>query len=174
MQPSSTRPTRSRNSSSSSAILGLAGALLVPRLINADTFTVQAAVRSVIADITFAQTDALAMQKVRRFQFLRDDNDRIHGYAILAPSNPALYDGPFNAETAEYLDHPSASRDGRKFHRRFRSRGLALQGSRSPKSPSMETTGWPLMPLEARSEGGSHAAPAGGGGSECAGPAGPI
>ena len=33
-------------------ILGLAGALLVPRLINADTFTVQAAVRSVIADIT--------------------------------------------------------------------------------------------------------------------------
>ena len=44
------------------AILGLAGALLIPRLINADTFSVQAAVRSVIADITFAQTDALAMQ----------------------------------------------------------------------------------------------------------------
>ena len=96
-------------------ILGLAGALLVPRLINADTFTVQAAVRSVIADITFAQTDALAMQKVRRVQFLRDENDRVHGYAILAPSNPDLYDGPFDAETAEYLDHPSAIATGGNF-----------------------------------------------------------
>ena len=97
------------------AILGLAGALLIPRLINADTFSVQAAVRSVIADITFAQTDALAMQKVRRFQFLRDDNDRIHGYAILAPSNPAVYDSSFDPETAEYLDHASAVGTGGNF-----------------------------------------------------------
>ena len=47
------------------------------------TFTVQAAVRSVIADLTFAQTDALAMQRIRRFQFLRDANGRLHGYAIM-------------------------------------------------------------------------------------------
>ena len=97
------------------AILGLAGALLVPRLINADTFTVQAAVRSVIADITFAQTDALAMQKVRRVQFLRDENDRLHGYAILAPSNPDLYDAAFDRDTAEYLDHPTAIGTGGAF-----------------------------------------------------------
>jgi prepilin-type N-terminal cleavage/methylation domain-containing protein len=97
------------------AILGLAGALLVPRLINADTFTVQAAVRSVIADITFAQTDALAMQKVRRIQFLRDANDRLHGYAILAPSNPDVYDAGFDPDTAEYLDHPTAIGTGGAF-----------------------------------------------------------
>lgn len=90
------------------AILGLSGALLIPRLVNAETFSVQAAVRSVIADVTFAQTDALAMQEIRRVQFLRDDDDRIHGYAILAPADQAYYDGPFNPDTADYLDHPSA------------------------------------------------------------------
>ena len=96
------------------AILGLAGALLVPRLINADTFTVQAAVRSVIADLTFAQTDALAMQRIRRFQFLRDENGRLHGYAVIAPSNQSLYDLGFDPENAEYLDHRTAvGTDGR-------------------------------------------------------------
>lgn len=97
------------------AILGLAGALLVPRLVNADTFAVQAAVRAMVADITFAQTDALARQEIRRVQFLRDDLDRIHGYAILAPANQAIYDGPFDPETAEYLDHPSAIATGGSF-----------------------------------------------------------
>ena len=96
------------------AILGLAGALLVPRLINADTFTVQAAVRSVVADLTFAQTDALAMQRIRRFQFLRDENGRLHGYAVIAPSNQSLYDLGFDPENAEYLDHRTAvGTDGR-------------------------------------------------------------
>ena len=98
------------------AILGLSGALLVPRLVNADTFSVQAAVRSMVADLTFAQTDALARQEIRRVQFLRDeDDDRIHGYAILAPVNQAIYDGPFDAATAEYLDHPSAVATGGAF-----------------------------------------------------------
>ena len=96
------------------AILGLAGALLVPRLINADTFSVQAAVRSVIADLTFAQTDALAMQRIRRFQFLRDENGRLHGYAIIAPSSQSSYDAAFNADNAEYLDDRTAvGTDGR-------------------------------------------------------------
>ncbi len=89
------------------AILGLSGALLVPRLVDADTFSVQAAVRSVVADITFAQTDALAMQRVRRFQFLRDETGRVHGYAILAPANQDLYDAAFDPATAEYLDSPT-------------------------------------------------------------------
>lgn len=97
------------------AILGLSGALLIPSLVNADTFSVQAAVRSMVADLTFAQTDALARQEIRRVQFLRDDTDRIHGYAILAPVNQALYDGPFDPANAEYLDHPSAIATGGAF-----------------------------------------------------------
>jgi len=90
------------------AILGISSVLLIPRLVDADTFSVQAAVRSVVADITYAQTDALAMQSIRRVQFLRDDDDRLHGYAILAPSDQALYDGAFNPDTAEYLEHETA------------------------------------------------------------------
>ena len=89
------------------AILGLSAGILVPRLVDADTFSVQAAVRSLVADITFAQTDALAMQGVRRVQFLRDDDGRIHGYAILAPVDRSTYDEPFDPDTAPYLDHES-------------------------------------------------------------------
>ena len=37
------------------AILGIAGMLLVPNLIDRDTFAIQAAVRTVISDIVFAQ-----------------------------------------------------------------------------------------------------------------------
>jgi hypothetical protein len=64
-------------------------------------------VRSVVADITFAQTDALAMQRIRRFQFLRDANDRLYGYAILAPANQNGYDAAFDPANAEYLDSPT-------------------------------------------------------------------
>lgn len=96
------------------AILGLSAAMLVPRLVGADTFSVQAAVRSVIADVTFAQTDALAMQRIRRVQFLRDVNGRLHGYAILAPADQGLYDQGFDPSTADYLDHDTAiGTDGR-------------------------------------------------------------
>ena len=89
------------------AILGISSALLIPRLVDADTFSVQAAVRSMISDITFAQTDALAMQGIRRVQYLRDPNGRLHGYAILAPSDQSTYDDGFDPQTAEYLDHES-------------------------------------------------------------------
>ena len=89
------------------AILGLSSALLIPRLVDAETFSVQAAVRSMVADVTFAQTDALAMQRIRRLQFLRDANGRLHGYAILAPSDQSTYDAGFDPATAEYLDHES-------------------------------------------------------------------
>lgn len=97
------------------AILGLSSALLIPRLVDADTFSVQAAVRSVIADITFAQTDALAMQRVRRVQFLRDASGRLHGYAILAASDQSTYDQGFDPETAEYLDHDSLTATAGRF-----------------------------------------------------------
>jgi type II secretory pathway pseudopilin PulG len=48
------------------ALLALAAALLVPNLVGRDTMTLQAAVRLFIADLNFAQSDALANQEFRR------------------------------------------------------------------------------------------------------------
>ena len=95
------------------SILGIAGALLVPQLVNSDTFSVQAATRAIISDLTFAQNDAWANQEIRRFQFLRSETGDIRGYAILAP--PTAYDAPFDPETATYLDHPSLVGTGGSF-----------------------------------------------------------
>ena len=90
------------------AMLGLAGALLVPRLVDADTFSVQAAARTLIADLTFAQNDAWASQGVRRVQFLRDSNNQLVGYAILAPDPENSYDQTFDPDTAQYLPHATS------------------------------------------------------------------
>ncbi len=50
-------------------IIGLAGAIVVPHLLTAGTLGVQAAARSVIADILYAQNDAIAAQDTRRVVF---------------------------------------------------------------------------------------------------------
>lgn len=61
------------------AVLALAAALLVPNLVGQDSLTVQAAVRLLIADLSFAQTDALANQEYRRVVFYEDGS----GYCLL-------------------------------------------------------------------------------------------
>ena len=50
-------------------IIGLAGAIVVPHLLTAGTLGVQAAARAVIADILYAQNDAIAAQAPRRVVF---------------------------------------------------------------------------------------------------------
>ena len=54
------------------AVLALAAAMLVPHLVGRDMLTVQAAIRMLIADLSFAQTDALANQEFRRVVFYAD------------------------------------------------------------------------------------------------------
>ncbi len=61
------------------AVLALAAALLVPNMVGTDSMTVQAAVRLLIADLSFAQSDALANQEFRRVVFYADGA----GYCIL-------------------------------------------------------------------------------------------
>ena len=51
------------------AIMGLIGALVVPQMLAAGTLTIQAAARMVIADILYAQNDAIARQSPRRVVF---------------------------------------------------------------------------------------------------------
>jgi prepilin-type N-terminal cleavage/methylation domain-containing protein len=85
-------------------ILGLAGALLVPRLIGQDSMTVQAAVRQLIADLSFAQSDALAHQEYRRVQFYDDGR----GYCLIRVDETS-YGAAFDPATADYINDPLAS-----------------------------------------------------------------
>jgi prepilin-type N-terminal cleavage/methylation domain-containing protein len=78
MRPAgSTRPPRLRSAYTLLemlivvAILAIAAALLVPNLVRRDTFTIETVLRKLVADLTFAQSDALADQGYRRVHFDR-------------------------------------------------------------------------------------------------------
>ena len=58
-------------------VLGIAAAMVVPSLSSAGTLRVQGAIRTLVADIAIAQSDAIAYQKGRAIVFLKDsDNPR--------------------------------------------------------------------------------------------------
>ncbi|MCA9303911.1 MAG: prepilin-type N-terminal cleavage/methylation domain-containing protein [Phycisphaerales bacterium] len=76
-------------------ILGIAGATVIPSMGQMGVLRIQAAVRSVIADITFAQMDALAYQEPRAVVFDEDANSYalvqvING--VIDPDANTLYD----------------------------------------------------------------------------------
>jgi type II secretory pathway pseudopilin PulG len=83
------------------AILGIAGSLLIPQIVGRDIMACQAAVRLIIGDVTFAQSDALAHQEYRRIHF----NDDGSGYSISRVTQAELA-APFNAATADYINDP--------------------------------------------------------------------
>lgn len=56
------------------AIIGIAGAVVVPQMLKSSTLTVQAAGRMVIADLLYAQNEAIAQQRPRRLVFDVDGN----------------------------------------------------------------------------------------------------
>jgi len=66
-------------------ILGIAAAVIVPQMLAAGSLGVQAAARVIIADILFAQNDAIAKQRTRKVVFdsanesysLVDENDAV-------------------------------------------------------------------------------------------------
>ncbi len=82
-------------------VLGIAGALLVPHLVYKDSLSTQAAVRMIISDMNFAQSDALANQEFRRVHFY----DNGSGYCIYRVTE-ATFDVPFDPATADYIDDP--------------------------------------------------------------------
>lgn len=86
------------------AVLGLAGALLVPHLVDRDSFVAQAATRQVIADLHFAQSDALAHQGYRRVHFYDDGS----GYCIVRVS-ASDYAAAWDPDTADYVADPLGS-----------------------------------------------------------------
>jgi len=76
-------------------ILGIAGALVIPSLGQTHVLRVQAAVRTIVSDITYAQSDALAFQSGRAIVFDPDTNSyrlvEVTGIT-LDPVNDTLYD----------------------------------------------------------------------------------
>ena len=88
-------------------ILALAAALLVPHLVDRDSLAVQSAVRLIIADLSFAQSDALANQEYRRIQFYADGR----GYCLYRVTDADFAD-PFDPGMVDYLLDPlHAQRD---------------------------------------------------------------
>lgn len=98
------------------AVLGIAGMMLIPNLIDRDTFAIQAAARTVVSDIVFAQSDALANQEYRRVQFIESELSETgySGFCIIRVT-PSTFTHPFDPDTADYVYDPmaSASEDGR-------------------------------------------------------------
>lgn len=83
------------------AVLGIAGALVIPSMGQTDVLRVQSAVRIVVGDISFAQSDAIAYQQRRAIVFdSKIDGDLSdNGYTMCAvsgstidTSTDALYD----------------------------------------------------------------------------------
>lgn len=81
------------------AVLGISSALLIPNLVNREWMNAQAAVRLVIGDLSFVQSDALAHQELRRVHFY--ENGR--GYCVVRIT-PAQLLEPFD-ETATDHDY---------------------------------------------------------------------
>ncbi|MFK7960035.1 MAG: prepilin-type N-terminal cleavage/methylation domain-containing protein [Phycisphaerales bacterium] len=85
-------------------LLGLAGAIVVPSLQNEDDTDVQAAVRKLIGDLSFAQSDSVARQEFRRVHFFEDGS----GYAIERVTS-ATIDTEFDPLNADYIRDPLGS-----------------------------------------------------------------
>jgi prepilin-type N-terminal cleavage/methylation domain-containing protein len=92
-------------------IMGIAAALLVPALGDFGAIETQAAVRRLVSDITFAQSDAVARQGYRRVQFFDDGS----GWCLVQVDDGAFFDA-FNASTADFVADPaSVNRGGGDF-----------------------------------------------------------
>ncbi|MFK7790816.1 MAG: GspH/FimT family pseudopilin [Phycisphaeraceae bacterium] len=62
-------------------IMGLAAAVIVPNMMQGGTLGVQAGARMIIADLLFAQNEAMAQQSTRRIVFDTDNNSyRVEKY----------------------------------------------------------------------------------------------
>jgi prepilin-type N-terminal cleavage/methylation domain-containing protein len=75
------------------AIIGIASAIVVPRMLEAGTLGVQGAARAVVSDVMFAQNEAIAHARTRQLEFDVAGN----GYSVLDESDNVL--------TATWIDH---------------------------------------------------------------------
>jgi len=85
-------------------ILGIAASLLIPSMVGPGSMNGQAAVRLIIADLSFAQSDALAHQEYRRVHFYEDGS----GYCIVRVAQGDFGDD-FDPDLADYIHDPLGS-----------------------------------------------------------------
>jgi prepilin-type N-terminal cleavage/methylation domain-containing protein len=83
-------------------IMGVAAALLVPVLGGFGAIETQAAVRRLVSDIAFAQSDAVARQDYRRVHFFEDGT----GWCLVRVDDAAFFD-TFDAGTADFVADPA-------------------------------------------------------------------
>lgn len=88
-------------------ILAIAAMLLVPHLTNQGDTELQAAARQLVADISWAQCDAVASQGYRRLHFYADGR----GWCLLDISDSTFSD-PFDEATAVFAADPWRTRRG--------------------------------------------------------------
>ncbi|MBX3377440.1 MAG: prepilin-type N-terminal cleavage/methylation domain-containing protein [Phycisphaeraceae bacterium] len=86
-------------------LLGIASALVIPNVNSTEVLRVQSTVRAIVADITFAQSDALARQQGRAVIFDAENN----AYAIVEVKSSSLNPA---TDTIQRVD----LRNKRKFH----------------------------------------------------------
>ena len=72
-------------------ILGISGALVIPHTRQAHVLRIQAAVRTLVSDITFAQTDALAYQERRALIFDESANTYTVAEVVVSTGGDVTY-----------------------------------------------------------------------------------
>ncbi|GIW73781.1 MAG: hypothetical protein KatS3mg103_0303 [Phycisphaerales bacterium] len=91
------------------AILGMAAALVVPSMSSAGNLRVQSAVRELVADITFAQSDAVAYQARRAIVFYEGEGRyvlcEVRG-SVIDPAVDALFDPMRDGQRYEVVFDP--------------------------------------------------------------------
>lgn len=93
------------------ALLGTAASLLIPQLLGLGRFETSSAVRRLMADLTFAQSEALAAQSYHRIHFFEDGR----GYCLVRVAD-VDFNTPFDPMTADYVSDPSGTvRGGGRF-----------------------------------------------------------
>ena len=88
-------------------ILGIAAILLVPHLSNQGDTELQGAARQLVADISWAQCDAVASQEYRRLHFYADGR----GWCLLDITD-STFANSFDAATAVFAEDPWRTRRG--------------------------------------------------------------
>jgi len=89
------------------AIIAMTAFFAIPYLSGRGDFDAQAAARQFIADVAFAQGDAIALQEFRRIHFLEDGS----GWCIVALA-PNELDDDFDPATARFVGDPLTGAGG--------------------------------------------------------------
>ena len=115
-------------------LLGIAGALVIPSMSSSSVLRIQATVRTLVSDITFIQSDAMAYQSRRVMVFgqVAQWSDVASAWEIVEGDGYTVYAVPTGVTTLDlnsmWMDDPSDSHSA--------DRGIA----------SVPQCGWPRLP----------------------------